>query len=90
MARRKKKATAVDRPGAQRGKGLATKFPLRETEGEKGMRERGDMEGKEGGVRRPPIFTFLSPLLSFLSPLPPSVWLFSLHSLSLFLSPLTF
>lgn len=60
----------VDQLEARRGKGLAIKFPLRETEGEKVKREREEIwREKEEELTGPPFF--LSSLLP-LSPLPPS------------------
>lgn len=73
-------ANKVDRQEARRGKGLATKFPFRETEGEKGRREREEIwREKEEELAGPPFF--LSSLLPFS---PPYVWLF-FPSLSFFL-----
>lgn len=66
----------------RRGKRLATKFPLRETEGEKGMREREEIwrEKEEEELAYPPF------LLSSLPLSPPSVWLLLSLSVLLFSS----
>lgn len=75
---------------ARRGKGLATKFPLRETEGEKVKREGEEIWREEeeelATPLHPPSPPPVFPLLlssSFLSFPPPSVWLSSPPTFSL-------
>lgn len=66
----------MDQLEARRGKGLAIKFPLRETEGEKVKREREEIwREKEEELAGPPFFLSsllpLSPSLCLASPPPP-------------------
>ncbi len=77
----------MDRLEALRGKGLAIKFTLQETEGEKGRREREEIwREKEEELAGPPFFLSsllpLFPSLCLAPPSPPSLsfllsfWLF--------------